>query len=84
MAARDATIHVWDSISDQVKPVVDNQEYPNPIGDGNIIGGMAEAPIDRDMGGWSVECVADYPGGIRVVTESDGRNHAALWLTVCP
>lgn len=75
-------IWVWDEISDESKPVVDNQEYPNPIGDGNIIGGFAEATIDRDLGGWAMQDVADFPNGVRVVIESDGRAHTAIWLTV--
>lgn len=77
-------VYVWDEIQGRSREIVDNQEYPNPIGDGNIIGGFAEGSIDRQMGGWEMQYVADFPGGIRVVIESDGRAHTAMWLTICP
>ncbi len=58
-------IHVWNEIDNAVSSYGDE-----PISD--------QVPDIEPV--WETQHVIDFPGGIRVIIETDSRAHTAVWL----
>lgn len=66
-------IVAWDEIGGEV---MDMTGYSDAIED--QIG--REGPADEQRLGWEMQYVVDFPGGQRVIVETDERAHTCIWL----